>query len=90
MEGGGKRVFWGSPVVDRDGDDVGGGDEGVEVVVVLSGEGSFDNEASSVEVNEEGKFLVWRDGFGSEDSGGDGRALGDDDVVRSDGGVGVV
>ena len=46
-----ERVFWGSSVIDGDGDDVTFGDEGVEIVVICGRRGGFDAETSAVEVD---------------------------------------
>lgn len=87
----GEGVFGGKTVLDGDGDDIGLGDEGIEVVLVGRGEGGFDAEGSTMEVDEEGQLR--RGGgyrFGGEvEPGGDAGGGGDGDVFGVDAGVRV-
>lgn len=56
--GGRKWVFQGELVLDRDGEDLGSGDEAAQIAVVEEGEGGFDAEAAAMEVDQNRKLLL--------------------------------
>lgn len=53
-----ERVLRGEPVLHRNHYDINLGHEGVEVVVVELGEGGFKEEATAMEVDQDGEFVV--------------------------------
>lgn len=85
---GGERVLRGSAVLDGDGEDLGLGDEGVEVVVVGWGKGRLNDEAAAMEVDEDGE-LVFVGVGGEVETGGDTGGWVDGDVFGGDAGGGV-
>lgn len=73
FKGCGKRVLWGEPVLDGDGDDICLGGDEVEVAVVEEGEGGYEAESAAVKVDEDGNLFwaVRQGGFWEVESNGD-------------------